>query len=43
MRHLLDTNAAISLLNDPRGQLACRARQHQPGDIGLSSGLVKIF
>ena len=37
MRYLLDTNAVISLLNSPRGQLACRARQHQPGDIGLSA------
>lgn len=37
MRYLLDTNAIIALLNDPRGQLACRARQHRPSDIGLSA------
>jgi tRNA(fMet)-specific endonuclease VapC len=37
MRYLLDTNAVISLLNAPRGPLACRARQHRPSDIGLSA------
>lgn len=35
MRYLLDTNAVIALLNDPRGAVAQRARQHSPQDVGL--------
>lgn len=37
MRYLLDSNAVISLLNDPAGRVSQRARQHKPADFGLSS------
>lgn len=37
MRYLLDSNAVIALLNDPRGPVGRRARQHLPADIGLSA------
>ena len=35
-RYLLDTNAVIGLLNDASSNLALRARQQRPGDIGIS-------
>ena len=37
MRFLLDTNAVIALLNDPDSNLAKRAKQHSPADIGMSA------
>lgn len=37
MRYLLDTNAIISLLNDRAGNLALRARRHEPGELCISS------
>jgi tRNA(fMet)-specific endonuclease VapC len=40
MQYLLDTNAIISLLNDPSSPAAKRARSHKPGDIGISAIVV---
>jgi tRNA(fMet)-specific endonuclease VapC len=37
MQFLLDTNAVIALLNDPRSPLARRIRQEMPSDIGISA------
>lgn len=37
MIYLLDTNAVISLLNDPSGPVSCRLRRYPPHDIGLSA------
>lgn len=37
MRYLLDTNAVISLLNDPGGLVAQRVRTLLPADFGLPS------
>ena len=37
MRFLLDTNAVIALLNDPRGALATRLRQVAPAEVGISA------
>jgi tRNA(fMet)-specific endonuclease VapC len=37
MQFLLDTNAVIALLNDPRSTLARRVRQEMPSDIGISA------
>lgn len=37
MRYLLDSNAVISLLNDPPGQVSQRVRTLLPADFGLSS------
>ena len=37
MQFLLDTNAVIGLLNDPRSTLARRVRQEMPSDIGISA------
>lgn len=37
MIYLLDTNAVISLLNDPSGPVSCRLRLYPPHDIGLSA------
>jgi tRNA(fMet)-specific endonuclease VapC len=37
MIYLLDTNAVISLLNDPSGSVSSCLRQYQPHDIGLSA------
>jgi len=37
MIYLLDSNAVISLLNDPSGPVSRRLRQYQPQDIGLSA------
>ena len=36
MRYLLDANAVIALLNEPRSLLARRARQEPPEDVGTS-------
>ena len=36
MRFLLDTNAVISVLNDPTGPVSRRLRRHEPADIGVS-------
>lgn len=37
MKYLLDTNAVIAVLNDPRGQPAQRLRRLAPADAGISS------
>lgn len=37
MRYLLDTNAVIGLLNDPRSKLSQRARQERPSDVAISA------
>ncbi|HXW24441.1 MAG TPA: type II toxin-antitoxin system VapC family toxin [Xanthobacteraceae bacterium] len=37
MRYLLDTNAAIGLLNDATSKLAKRARQERHADIAISA------
>ncbi len=37
MRFLLDTNAVIAAINNPRGQVARRMRRYAPGDVGVSS------
>ncbi len=37
MLFLLDTNAVIALLNDPRSSLARRVRREMPSDIGISA------
>ena len=37
MKFLLDTNAVIALLNDPRSRASRRARRHKPADVGISS------
>ncbi|MBZ0091463.1 MAG: type II toxin-antitoxin system VapC family toxin [Sulfuricellaceae bacterium] len=37
MRYLLDANAVIALLNGKDTRLAQRARQNEPGDIGISA------
>lgn len=37
MKYLLDANAAIVLLNDPRSRTARRARRLKPGDVGISA------
>jgi len=37
MRHLLDSNAVIALLNDATSKLAQRARQEKPGDVAISA------
>ena len=37
MRFLLDTNAVIALLNDPKGQVSRRIREQLPSDIALSA------
>jgi tRNA(fMet)-specific endonuclease VapC len=37
MRFLLDTNAVIAALNDPKGPLSQRLRRHAPSDIGVSA------
>lgn len=37
MRYLLDTNAAIGLLNDTTSKLAQRARRERPADIAISA------
>jgi len=37
MRYLLDTNAAIGLLNDATSRLARRARQQSPAEISVSA------
>ena len=36
MRYLLDANAVIALLNEPRSLLARRTRQEPPEDVGTS-------
>jgi tRNA(fMet)-specific endonuclease VapC len=36
MRYLLDANAVIALLDDPRSLLARRARREPPEDVGTS-------
>lgn len=40
MRYLLDTNAVISLLNEPGGPVSQRVRTLTPSDFGLSSIVV---
>ncbi|HLY54574.1 MAG TPA: type II toxin-antitoxin system VapC family toxin [Stellaceae bacterium] len=40
IRYILDTNAVISLLNDPHSALARRARREPPGDIAISAIVV---
>ena len=40
MRYLLDSNAVISLLNEPGGQVSQRVRTLLPADFGLSSIVV---
>ena len=40
MRYLLDSNAVISLLNDPDGRVSQRVRTLLPVDFGLSSIVV---
>lgn len=37
MKYLLDTNAWIELLNNPKGHLATRVASHAPNDIALCS------
>lgn len=37
MKSLLDTNAAIRLMNDSRSPVARQARRHAPYDIGVST------
>lgn len=37
MQFLLDSNAVIALLNDPVGNVARRARQYQPVELGISA------
>jgi tRNA(fMet)-specific endonuclease VapC len=36
MKYLLDANAAIVLLNDPKSRTARRARRLKPSDVGIS-------
>ena len=36
-RYLLDANAVIALLNEPRGAVAQRIRRHEPADVAISS------
>jgi tRNA(fMet)-specific endonuclease VapC len=40
VKYLLDTNAAIGLLNDKSSKLAKRVRSQAPSDIGVSSIVV---
>ena len=37
MKYLLDANAVIALLNDPRSLTARRARRHNPDAVGISA------
>lgn len=37
MRFLLDTNAVIALLKNPRGPIRAQISRHQPQDIGVSA------
>ncbi len=37
MRHLLDANAVIALLNDTTSIIARRVRQEKPGDVAISA------
>jgi tRNA(fMet)-specific endonuclease VapC len=37
MRFLLDTNAVIAVLNDPKGPVSRRLKRHAPADIGVSA------
>ena len=36
-RYILDTNAVIALLNDPKSALGKRVRRHKPSDFCISS------
>jgi tRNA(fMet)-specific endonuclease VapC len=40
MRYLLDTNAAIAMLNDPHGRLARRARRENLADVCVSAIII---
>ncbi|MCX7673596.1 MAG: type II toxin-antitoxin system VapC family toxin [Thiobacillaceae bacterium] len=36
LRYLLDTNAVIAVLNDPKGRVAQRLRTHRPEEVAVS-------
>lgn len=37
MRFLLDTNAVIAVINDPKSKVSRRLRRYAPADVGVSS------